>query len=251
MASIASLASSGVLHADEVQVMATRALASTVIGLVGEFKKTTGHKVRILAAATGVGPESIPSRVRRGDEVDLIILGSENIDALTKEGHILQGSRTDLARSGIGMAIRAGAKRPNIETVDALRTTLVEARSVAYSALASGQYISTTLVNRLGIAEQFQTKARPVLGEAVADVVARGDAEIGFQQTSELLGMRGVDYIGALPAEVQLITVMSAGIGTTGRAQAAARAFITLITSPGGQAAMKANGLDPLVATRR
>lgn len=245
LVSAALVATSVDLVADEVRVMTTRAVAVAYRALAASFARDTPHSTVALATETGFGPESIPSRVRRGDAVDVVILAAAAIDDLIKEGHIVPGSRVDLARSGIGMVVRAGATRPDISTVDGLRRTLLDAKSIAYSAQVSGAYVSTDLAKRLGIVEQMQLKGRRVENEGVADVVARGEAEIGFQQISELLGVPGTEFVGPLPPPVQLITVLSAGIGVTGRREAA-RELIELLVSPQGQAAMKASGLEPL-----
>src|SRR6185295_16960635 len=142
------------------------------------------------------------------------------------------GSRVDLARSSIGMVVRAGARKPDIGSVEALKRTLLDAQSIAYSASASGVYLSTELFPRLGIADQIEAKSQRIESERVAVVVARGGAELGFQQISELRGVPGTDYVGPLPPAVQRITVFSAGVGAGARDQAAARALIHFLASP-------------------
>ena len=144
------------------------------------------------------------------------------------------------------MAVRTGAPKPDISTVEALKRTLLEAKSVAYSASASGVYLSTELFARLGIADQMTQKAKRIESERVGTVVARGDAELGFQQVSELLPIAGVDYVGPLPDAVQRVTVFSAGIATGAREPEAAKALIRFLASPAARPAIEKSGLEPV-----
>lgn len=238
-------------RADEVRVMSSGAFAPPYLKLVAQFEQTTRHKLITLATSTGIGPESIPNRVRGGERVDVIILSAAAIDDLIKDGHVVGGSRVDLARSGIGMAVRKGAPKPDIRTVDGLKRALLQARSVAYSAQISGVYLSTELFQRLGIADQILPKGKKIERGMVGPVVARGEAEIGFQQISELLAVPGVDYVGPLPAEVQRISLFSAGLATNAPSPGAARALITFLTSPTARSVVEASGLEPVSTDRR
>jgi len=193
----------------------------------------------------GSASDSIPSRLSRGEPVDVVILAAPALDALIAQGRVAAGSRVDLVRSSIGLAVRAGAPRPDIGSVEALRRTLLEAKSIAYSASASGVYYETELVKRLGIAEQVMPKSRRILSERVGTVVARGDAELGLQQMSELLPIQGIDVLGPLPAEVQRVTLFSAGISATAAEPAAARRLIEFFTAPEAVPAIVRSGLEP------
>jgi molybdate transport system substrate-binding protein len=246
----ASTLSSVGAQAEEVRVMSSGAVTPAYLKLVAQFEQATQHRTVTLATATGIGPDSIPNRVRRGEPVDVIILSASAIDDLIKDGHVVAGSRVDLARSGIGMAVRAGAARPDIRSIEGLKRALLEARSVAYSAQISGVYLSTELFQRLGIADQVLAKSQRVEGEPVGNVVARGDAEIGFQQISELLAVPGVEYVGPLPAEIQRLSVFSAGIGAKARSPEAARALIDFLSSPGAAPTLKASGLEPMTSRK-
>jgi molybdate transport system substrate-binding protein len=222
VASLLLVASS--TFAQDVRVMTSGAFTAAYLETVPEFERTTKHKVlTAFGASMGGAPDSIPSRLARGEPVDVVILASAALDDLIKQGRVVAGSRVDLVRSAIGMAVQAGAPKPDISTVDALTRTLLQARSIAYSASASGVYVSTELFERLGVAEQMKDKARRIESERVGTVVARGDAEIGFQQVSELLPISGIDYVGPLPDEVQRVTVFSAGIATGAREPEAAK----------------------------
>jgi molybdate transport system substrate-binding protein len=151
-------------------------------------------------------------------------------------------------RSSIGVAVRAGAPKPDIGTLDALKRTLLQAKSIAYSASASGVYLSQEMFPRLGIADQIRGKCKRIANEPVGAVVARGDAEIGFQQISELLPVPGIDYVGPLPREVQKVTVFSAGIASGAKHPDAARALIKFLASPDAAPAIQKSGLEPIAS---
>jgi molybdate transport system substrate-binding protein len=170
------------------------------------------------------------------------------LDDLIKEGKVAAGSKVDLVLSPIGMAVRAGAPKPDIGSVEALKRTLLAAKSIAYSDSASGVYVGTELFQRLGIADQVKGKAKMIPAEPVAAVVARGEAEIGFQQVSELLPIAGADFVGQLPPEVQKITVFSAGIATAAKEPVAGEALIAFLASPAAAASLTKSGLEPVAA---
>jgi molybdate transport system substrate-binding protein len=227
--------------------MTSGGTAAAFVALVPQFERATGHTVVALATSTGLGSDSIASRVRRGEPVDVVILSRAGIDELVGEGKVVAASRVDLARSSIGMAVRRGATKPDISTVDALKRALLQAKSVAYSAQVSGIYLSTELFPRLGIADQMAKKSIRVDVGRVGAVVARGEAEIGFQQISELLEVQGIDYVGPLPAEVQRVTVFTAAVAAGAKNPDAAQALIDFFTSRTGSETMAKAGLDPIV----
>ena len=167
-----------------------------------------------MGSSVAGSPMSIPDRLARGEPADLVIMAGAGIDRLIAEGRVAEGSRVDLAGSGIGIAVRAGAPRPAIGSAEALKQSLLEAQSVAHSTSASGIYIKG-LLQRLGVTPVLAERIRPVEGEPVGRVVARGEAEIGFQQMSELLPVRGIDIVGPLPPEIQEITMFSAGLAAS------------------------------------
>lgn len=232
--------------AEDVRVMTSGGTAAAFVALAPEFERATGHKVVALATSTGLGADSISSRVRRGEPVDVIILSRAGIDELVGDGKVVAASRIDLARSRIGMAVRKGAAKPDISTVDALKRALLQAKSVAYSAQVSGIYLTTELFPRLGIADQMAKKGTRVDVGRVGAVVARGEAEIGFQQVSELMEVEGVDLVGPLPADVQRVTVFTAAVAAGSRSAGVAKALIEFLTSPRGREVMKKRGLDPI-----
>jgi molybdate transport system substrate-binding protein len=234
------------LQADEVRVMTSGGFAAPFLAVVEPFERTTKHTVMTVTTSLGVGRDFIANRIRRGEPADVVILSTTAFDELVKEGRIVAESRVELARSAIGMAVRAGAPKPDISSVDALRRVLLQAKSIAYSAQTSGAYLTTELFPRLGIADQLRAKTQRIERERVGAVVARGEAEIGFQQISELLPIAGIDYVGPLPAEVQRITIYWAGVTAGAKSPEAARALIRFFVSPEGRRAMTASGLEPI-----
>jgi molybdate transport system substrate-binding protein len=244
----ASVVLASAAFASEITVMNSGALTAACLQLIPEFERGTHYKVlTVYGASMGNAPDSIPNRLQRGEPADVVILAGSALDELIGRGMVVPGGRADLARSSIGMAVRAGASKPDIGSVEALKRTLLEAKSIGYSASASGVYLSQQLFQRLGIAEQILGKCKRIASEPVGVVVARGDAEIGFQQISELLPVAGIDFVGPLPDEVQKITVFSAGVAAGAQHPEAARALIRFLSSPAAAPAMRKSGLDPVI----
>jgi molybdate transport system substrate-binding protein len=232
--------------ADQITVLTSGGLAAALQELVPALQRVTGSTVAIAEGATvNNGPTSIPSRLRRGDVVDVVVMSATGLQELIVSGQIAAGSRVDLAQSGIGMAVRAGAPKPDISSVDALKRTLLNAASVAVSTSISGVYIEQELFPRLGIADQMKSKTRRY-DERVGAVVARGDAALGFQQVSELKPMAGIDYVGPLPVEVQRVTVFAAGIASSSVHRDAARQAVAFLASESASAAIAKSGLEPV-----
>jgi molybdate transport system substrate-binding protein len=241
----------GAADAAEIKVMISGGFNAAYQDLIADFERSTGHKLTTSEGSSmGGAPHSIPARLARGEDADVLILAGSALDNLVKDGKAQPG-RVDLARSLIGMVVRKGAPKPDISTVDALKRTLLEVKSIAYSASASGTYLATEGFARLGIADEIKHKTKRIESERVAAVVARGGAEIGFQQVSELLPEKGTDYVGPLPPEVQRVTVFSAGIATGSKEPEAGRALITFLASPAAAAAVTKSGLEPMTSASR
>jgi molybdate transport system substrate-binding protein len=237
--------------AAEVRVMSSGAFTAALIEIVPHFERASGHKVlTAFGASMGSSPDSIPSRLDRGERVDAVILAAEALDQLIERGKLERGTRTDLVHSEIGLVVRAGAARPDISSVEALKRALVEAKAIGYSASASGVYVSTELFRKLGLHEQLTAKSKRVVGERVAAVVARGEAELGFQQVSELINVPGADFIGTLPAEVQRVTIFSAGLAKGSAEPSAARELIRYLASPASSPIIVKSGLVPAFPQR-
>jgi len=231
----------------DIRIMTSGAFTAAFLALIPPFERATRNKIVVAATSIGTGENSIPNRLRRGEPVDVVIVADGVLVGFIKDGLIMAESYTPLARSAIGMAVRAGAAKPDLSSVDALKRTLLQAKSIAYSASVSGDYVSTELFQRLGIADQVASKSRRIEGgERVGAVVARGEAEIGFQQVSELLPVPGIDHVTPLPPEVQKVSVFSAGVAVGTRISKAAHALIGFLASPEAAHAITKSGMEPI-----
>jgi molybdate transport system substrate-binding protein len=248
---VAALLSTGAASAADVHVLISAGFHSVYAELAPAFERASGHHlVTVRGPSMGDSPESIPARLARGEAADVVILDGKATDELGKRGLVRADSKTELARSLIGMVVRAGAEKPDIGSVDAFRNTLLAAKSIAYSDSGSGTYLSTTLFAKLGIAEAIAAKSRkirgPPSGEPVAAVVARGDAEIGFQQVSELMHVPGITYVGTIPAELQPGFSFAAALTSTAQEPDAARALTRFLASPEAASAIEKAGMKPI-----
>jgi molybdate transport system substrate-binding protein len=197
----------------------------------------------------GTTANAIPARLERGEPADVLILVGYALGELIKQGKAVAGSRIDLVNSKIGVAVKTGAPKPDISTADAVKRALLAAKSVAYSDSASGVYISTEMFEKLGIAAEMKDKARKIPATPVGEIVAHGDAEIGFQQISEMKPVPGIDIVGPLPDELQRVTVFSAAIAAVSKEPEAAKALITFLASPAARQKIIDSGLEPIAAT--
>jgi molybdate transport system substrate-binding protein len=245
-------AAAGFAKASEVKVMISGGLTAAYKELVPQFERATGNTVvTAYGPSMGTTENAIPVRLARGEAADVLIMVGDALGAMIEQGKVVRDSRVDLVRSPIGMAVRAGASKPDIRTPEALKQTLLNAKSVAYSDSASGVYVGTELFRRLGIADEMKGKARMIPAEPVASVVARGDAELGFQQISELLPIAGADLVGPLPPEVQNITIFSAGITANANQPEAGKALVVFMASAEAAAVLKRTGLDPFANSEK
>lgn len=235
------------MNTTEIRIMTSGAFTAAYLALIPCLEQLTGKKLVTAATSIGTGENSIPNRLRRRESVDVVIVADTVLRGFIKEGLIVADSYTPLARSAIGMAMRKGAPKPDIGTVDALTSTLLQAQSIAYSASVSGEYLTNELLQRLGIADRVLPKCRRIEGgERVGAVIARGEAEIGFQQISELLPVPGIDHITPLPPEVQKLSIFSAGVAATTSDSDAARAVIAFLSSLDASESIKNSGLEPI-----
>ena len=246
----AFLLAAGAAAAADVHVLISAGFFGAYSELAPAFERASGHRlITTRGPSMGDSPESIPARLARGETADVVIMDGGAADALGKQGLARADSRVELARSQVGMVVRAGAATPDIGSVEAFRNALLAAKSIAYSDSGSGTYLSTTLFEKLGVADQVAGKSRkvrgPPSGEPVAAVVARGEVEIGFQQVSELLHTPGVTFVGALPAELQPGFSFAGAIATAARHPDAALALLRFLSSPEAASMISAAGLTP------
>jgi len=236
--------------AAEVRVMISAGFHGVYSQLVPAFERASGHHVvTTRGPSMGDSPEAIPTRLARGEPADVVILDGGAADELGSRGMVRPGSKVQLARSQVGMVVREGAPKPDIATADALRATLLAAKSIAYSDSGSGTYLSKTLFPKLGIADRIAAKSRkvrgPPSGEPVAAVVARGEAEVGFQQVSELIHVPGVTYVGTIPAELQPGFSFAGAVTTQAREPDAGAALLRFLSSPEAAPVLVKAGLTP------
>lgn len=244
---VTTLALSGAASAAEVRVMISGGLTAAYNALVPEFERATGNKVlTAYGPSMGTTTNAIPVRLERGEPADVLIIVGYALGDLVKQGKVIADSRVDLVKSPIGIAVKAGAPKPDISSADSIKHALLAAKSIAYSDSASGVYVSTEMFAKLGIAEEMKDKARKIPATPVGEIVAHGDAEIGFQQISELKPVAGIDIVGPLPDDLQKITVFSAGIATVSREPDAGRALIKFLASPTARDTIVKSGLDPI-----
>ncbi len=238
---IPGAAAPSLARAADIALLGAGVSKDTVNELIPAFERASGHRV---IATFDTGP-ALRKRLAAGETYDLVITTASEIDAFLKDGKLLAGSRTDLMKTGIGVAVRADAPRPDISTPEALKHALLAAKTIGRSGGSSAVYIPEMLAH-LGIAAETVPRLKqPLPGEQVPDLLARGEVEIGLQQTSELIHAPGIAYLGPLPGELQRVTVYAAGIPTTARQQDAARVLVETLTGPEAVAIIRHNGMDP------
>ena len=232
---------SGIANAAEIRVISTQATQEAYLELVAQFEHTSGHKV----ATVFSGTLNVQKRLADGEPCDLIIMAGPAIDDQIKLGSAVAGSRVDFAKSGTGLAVRKGAAKPDIRSVDALKKTLLTAKSIGYSTGPSGLYM-LSVFEQLGIADQVKGKLKQTpSGVFVGTLIASGETEVGFQQISELAHFAGIDYVGPLPGDLQRMTMFSTGIHAGAKQADAARALVKFITAPAAAPVIRKHGLEP------
>nr|WP_118181573.1 substrate-binding domain-containing protein [Paraburkholderia phosphatilytica] len=244
---VLALLASASAQAVDLHVMNSGGFTAAYKLLQPSYEKESGNTlVAAWGPSMGKAPEAIPNRLARGEEADVVIMVGYALDDLIKQGKVIPGSRVELADSRIGMAVKAGAPKPDIGSVDALRQTLLHAKSVAYSDSASGVYIQAQLFKKLGIEDQMKGRATMVPKIPVASVVANGQYELGFQQVSELLPVQGAEFVGKIPEQVQSVTRFAGGIPVGAKHPEEAKALLEYLASPAARDDVVKTGLDPV-----
>ena len=228
----------------EIKVLTAGAFKQVLLALLPDFERTSGHKVMVQNDTVG----ALTKRIAGGEAFDLAVLTPKAVDDLAKEGKFAAGSRANLARVGVGVVVKDGTPKPDIGSVAAFKQALLTAKSVAYidpaAGGSSGIYVAG-LLDKLGIAAEVKPKAKLIPGGAVAEHVAKGEAELGIHQISEILPVKGVTLVGPLPAEIQNYTVYAAGIGAHAKESDAAKALIKALSGPAAAEVLKSKGMEP------
>src|SRR5688572_10555338 len=231
--------------ADQIRVMTSGAFTAAHLELLPEVEKLTGKKVVTVTTSVGTGETSIHNRLKRGEVADIVIVAEPLFRQLQSEGLVRKGGEKPVARSSMGIAVREGAPKPDLSTAEGLKKLFLDAKCIAYSASVSGEYLTTELYKRLGIAGECLPKSHFTGGgERTGAVVARGAADVAFQQISELLPVPGIAHITPLPPEVQKVTSFYAGVGRTTTHAALARRVIDFLASAEAAQAVTKTGLE-------
>ena len=239
---IASLGFTFAAVAEEIKVFAPNAAKESVSEAITVFEKTTGHKVSV----SWSGTETISKRVADGEAVDVVVNAAQNIDRQCKDGYLTAATRTDFAKSGIGIAIPSSAAKLDVSTPDALKNALLTVKTVVVSSGTSGRHM-VEVFTKLGIGEQVKVKTKQLpSGAQIADFLAAGDADIGFQQISELLHAKGINFLGPVPADSQNYTTYSAAISAASANADVAKALLSALRAPSTQVIVRASGMEAI-----
>lgn len=228
-------------NSSEINIMATAAFKAAYVELVPQFERLTNNKVVTTWASTN----DIVARVTAGAATDMAVMSGEAIDKLIAAGKFALGSRVDIATSWVAAAVKQGAMKPDFTSVEAFKRAMLDATSIAYSYGPSGVYL-VALFERMGISGALASKVKPIQGEPVGAVVARGESEIGFQQMSELLPVPGIDIIGGLPKAIEHVTAFATGRHVDSKATDAADALTAFFRAPAAHALIRAKGMAPV-----
>lgn len=246
LAAAALTLAAGAVFADPLLVVSSGGMLAANDRLAAEFARSTGEEVRTaFGPSMGQTKDAIPARLGRHEPVDAVVMVGGALDKLMASGQLEPGSKVVVADSTIACAVRHGAPHPDIHTVEGLKNALLAAKSVAWSDSASGEYISKQMLAKLGIAEQVQPKGHTIPATPVAEIVARGEADFGCQQRSEMLPVQGIDIVGDLPPEVQYHTPYAAAVVAGSPRAALAKRYIDFLVSPHGRDVIRETGLEP------
>jgi len=235
------LALGGGAQGAEIRVLSTNGVRAVLEELGPQFEKATAHKLVIR-----FGPAAdLKGQIEKGEAFDVAILTAAAIDDLIKQGKLAAATRADIARSGVGVAIKKGAFKPDLSTADSFKRALIATKSIAYVGTGATGPNMRKIFERLAIAEEMKAKTKLLSGIGAAEAISKGEAELGFTQVSEILGGEGVELAGPLPPEVQVYTVFPSAVGAGARDPAAAQALIKFLTAPAAAPVIKAKGMEP------
>ena len=228
------------LSQTEIRVWTARAIATVLAEIGPQFESTTGYRLNVTSDLAS----SFARRMAAGERVDVIISGSSSIEEWISDGRIVAATRTDIARSGIGVQVREGAPKPDISSVEAFKRALLAAKSIAYLRVGSGLHIHK-VIERLGIAEAVSAKVTRPESDIVSELVARGEVELGMVVITQILTTPGVALVGPLPAELQSHMLFTAGISADSKAHDPSRQLIKVLTAPSAKAVIRRQGMEP------
>ncbi len=238
---VLAIGMAGDAGAAELKLLISNGVKEAVHDLAPQFERATGHKLSIRYGTSAF----LQRDMETGESFDVTVVPAPSIDAVAKAGKLDISTRSDIAHSRIGIAVRTGAPKPDISTVEAFKRTMLNAKAIAYATVGTSGVHFIAVCERLGIVSEVKAKSRTLPGGVLADFVVKGEAELAIQQISELLPVEGVELVGPFPAELQLVTTYVAATGATSREDAAGKAFIQFLKTPATGSVLKAKGLDP------
>jgi molybdate transport system substrate-binding protein len=237
---LSGLSLSNPAQSAEIKLLASGAIKEAASELIPQFEKASGNKVAI----TWAGTVDIKKKMAAGEVFDLVIVASPEVEAFIKDGKIAAGTKADLVKSSVGIAVKPGAPKPDLSSGESLKKSLLAAKSVGYSTGPSGVYLQG-LFAKMGIADEIKAKAKVTKpGVPVASLLRSGEAEVGFQQVSELIHEQGIEFLGPIPADVQNITVFSSGVHAGAKEAVGAKALQKFLTAPAAAPVYKKHGLE-------
>jgi molybdate transport system substrate-binding protein len=238
---IVTVLMSNLAHAAELRVVSGNGARSAVQELVKQFEQQSGHKVALHFEVNA----ALQRKIEAGEAFDVAVLNPPVLDALIKSGKVVAATRADIGRAGLGVAVRAGAPKPDISSVEAFKKTLLASKGVAFPGEgASGRYF-VSVVERLGIAAEMKDKLKPMAAEDTVEVVARGEADMVVVVATRISDVEGVDRVGPIPAELQTVIGFAAGVGSAAKEPEAGKALVRFLSAPAAAATLRAKGVDP------
>jgi molybdate transport system substrate-binding protein len=228
-------------RAADITILASNGVKAAVVELVPQFEKETGHKLKFTWGASNL----LAKQVESGEAFDVVIVTPSLIKSLILQGKVEDGSAVNIARAGLGVAVKQGAPKPDISTVEAFKNTMLNAKAIAYTTAGQSGLHFISVTEKLGIADQVKAKGKTIPGGAAAEFIVKGEADTAVQLIPELASVPGVEVVGPFPAELQNYIVLTGGVGRNAKDKAAAQALIKYLTTPAAISVIKAKGMEP------
>jgi molybdate transport system substrate-binding protein len=227
--------------AADITVLASNGVKAAVVELIPQFENETGHKLKFTWGASNL----LTKQVESGEAFDVVIVTPSLIKGLVQQGKVVDGSAVNLARVGLGVAVKQGAPKPDISTVEAFKSTMLNAKAIAYTTAGQSSLHFISVTEKLGIADQVKAKGKTIPGGAAAEFIVKGEADTAVQLIPELASVPGVEVVGPFPAELQNYIVLTGGVGTNAKDKVGAQALIKYLTTPAAISVIKAKGMEP------